>query len=240
MSPSELESVYNDLSQVPQQTAEQAIGQLGQQQAAQGPSAAAMGASGGYGIGNYTYNRLVDPTVQQLSTQLVSTGRSQALNRAISLALSQAQENYRNAYNSYANRPSGNGGGGGGGGDGGNGTITGVDETVSTTGDPASAFTEKQKLDMINSLAYDDKLKMIELATKYGWDANKISELNKKYYGSKNSYYDAGNNKAGISANYGGTYVPAAGGYSLGGGSSNGGSSNTIPFNVFTASIGGI
>lgn len=131
MSPSELESVYNDLSQVPQQTAEQAIGQLGQQQAAQGPSAAAMGASGGYGIGNYTYNRLVDPTVQQLSTQLVSTGRSQALNRAISLALSQAQENYRNAYNSYANRPSGGGGGGnGGGGNGGNGTITGVDETV--------------------------------------------------------------------------------------------------------------
>lgn len=211
MSPSELESVYNDLSQVPQQTAEQAIGQLGQQQAAQGPSAAAMGASGGYGIGNYTYNRLVDPTVQQLSTQLVSTGRSQALNRAISLALAQAQENYRNAYNSYANRPSGNGGGGGNNGNNGNGNITGVDETVSTTGDPASAFTEKQKLDMINSLAYDDKLKMIELGTKYGWDANKISELNKKYYGSKNSYYDTGNNKAGISANYSGTYVPAAG-----------------------------
>ena len=93
---------------------------------------------------------------------------------------------------------------------------------------------------MINSLAYDDKLKMIELATKYGWDADKISELNKKYYGGKNSYYDAGSNKAGISANYGGTYVPAAGGYSVGGGSSNGGSSNTIPFNVFTASIGGI
>lgn len=131
MQPSEIESIYNDLSQIPQQTAEQAIGQLGRQQAAQGPSAAAMGASGGYGIGNYTYNRLVDPAVQQLSTQLVSTGRSQALNRAISLALSQAQENYRNAYNAYANRPSGNGGGGdGGGGNGGNGTITGVDETV--------------------------------------------------------------------------------------------------------------
>ena len=145
MSPSELESVYNDLSQVPQQTAEQAIGQLGQQQAAQGPSAAAMGASGGYGIGNYTYNRLVDPTVQQLSTQLVSTGRSQALNRAISLALSQAQENYRNAYNSYANRPSGNGGGGGdggnGGGNGGDGTITGVDETVTDEMTPTNDVT---------------------------------------------------------------------------------------------------
>lgn len=131
MLPSEIENVYNDLSQIPQQTAEQAIGQLGQQQAAQGPSAAAMGASGGYGIGNYTYNRLVDPAVQQLSTQLVSTGRSQALNRAISLALAKAKENYRDAYNAYVNRPSGNGGGGGGGGgNGGNGNITGVDENV--------------------------------------------------------------------------------------------------------------
>lgn len=131
MSPIELENVYNDLSQVPQQTAEQAIGQLGQQQAAQGPSAAAMG-TGGYGIGNYTYNRLVDPAVQQLSTQLVSTGRSQALNRAISLALSQAQENYRNAYNTYANRAassgSGGGSGSGSGSGGGDGTITGVEE----------------------------------------------------------------------------------------------------------------
>lgn len=143
MSPSELESVYNDLSQIPQQTAEQAIGQLGQQQAAQGPSAAAMGASGGYGIGNYTYNRLVDPTVQQLSTQLVSTGRSQALNRAISLALTQAQDNYRNAYNAYANRASS--GGGSGYGSGANpssgpnsGTITGVDETVADDSAPQS------------------------------------------------------------------------------------------------------
>lgn len=133
MSPQDVEAVYNDLSQVPQQTADQAIGEIGASQAAQGPSAAAMGASGGSGIGDYTYNRLVDPAVQQLRTQLVSTGRSEALNRAINLALQQAQERYRNAYNSYANRPSGSGGGGGGnggGGNGGDGTITGVDETV--------------------------------------------------------------------------------------------------------------
>ena len=133
MSPQDVEAVYNDLSQVPQQTADQAIGEIGASQAAQGPSAAAMGASGGSGIGNYTYNRLVDPAVQQLRTQLVATGRSEALNRAINLALQQAQERYRNAYNSYANRPSGSGGGGGGnggGGNGGDGTITGVDETV--------------------------------------------------------------------------------------------------------------
>lgn len=130
MSPQDVEAVYNDLSQVPQQTADQAIGEIGASQAAQGPSAAAMGASGGSGIGNYTYNRLVDPAVQQLRTQLVATGRSEALNRAINLALQQAQERYRNAYNSYANRPSGGGGGGG------NGTITGVDETVTAERTP--------------------------------------------------------------------------------------------------------
>lgn len=137
MTPDEITATYDTLAQVPQQTAEQAIGQLGQQQAAQGPSAAAMGASGGYGIGNYTYNRLVDPAVQQLSAQLVSTGRSQALNRAISLALAQAKENYRDAYNSYANRPSGGGGGGGNG----NGTITGVDETVTEERTPTKNVT---------------------------------------------------------------------------------------------------
>lgn len=123
MTPQEIQSVYDSLSQVPQQAADQSIGEIGASQAAQGPSAAAMGASGGSGIGNYTYNRLVDPTVQQLRTQLVTEGRSQALNRALNLALQQAQERYRNASNTYANTPSG-------GGVVMNGTITGVDETV--------------------------------------------------------------------------------------------------------------
>ena len=232
MTPQEIQSVYDSLSQVPQQAADQSIGEIGASQAAQGPSAAAMGASGGSGIGNYTYNRLVDPTVQQLRTQLVTEGRSQALNRALNLALQQAQERYRNASNTYANTPSGGGGAVM------NGTITGVDETVSTTGDPPSAFTEKQQLDMINSLAHDDPVKMVEMSLKYGWDPDKISEMNKKYYGGQNSYFDPESNKASISTNYRGTYVPAAGVYSVGGGSSNGGSSNTIPFSVLTASIG--
>ena len=134
MSPQDIEAVYNDLSQVPQQTADQAIGEIGASQAAQGPSAAAMGASGGSGIGNYTYNRLVDPAVQQLRTQLVATGRSEALNRAINLALQQAQERYRNAANTYANSASS--GGGSSSGSGGNGTITGVDETVTAERTP--------------------------------------------------------------------------------------------------------
>ena len=104
MTPQEIQDVYNDLSQVPQNTATQATTELGQSQAARGTSLAQMGASGGNGIGNYTYNRVIDPTVQQLATQLVTTGRSQALNRAIILAQQQASENYQKAYNNYVNR----------------------------------------------------------------------------------------------------------------------------------------
>ena len=197
------------------------------------------------GISSYDYNRWVAPNLNATVSGLRQAGQLLAGQTAMNNMLLAAQDNYNKAIRAARARAAarassgGGGGGGGGGGDTPSDTVTGV--TTESTDDPSrgkTVYTEKQKLDMINSLAYDDKLKMIELATKYGWDADKISELNKKYYGSKNSYYDAGSNKAGISVNYGGTYVPAAGGYSVGGGSSNGGSSNTIPFNVFTASIG--
>ena len=195
------------------------------------------------GISSYDYNRWVAPNLNATIASLRETGAITAGLQTLNNMKADAEANYNKAVEAAKARATAaaSGGGGGGGGNPPSDTVTGA--TTETTDDPAnppSTWTEKQKLDMINSLAYDDKLKMIELATKYGWDADKISELNKKYYGSKNSYYDTGNNKAGISVNYGGTYVPAAGGYSVGGGSSNGGSSNTIPFNVFTASIGGI
>ena len=196
------------------------------------------------GISSYDYNRWVAPNLNATIAGLRETGTITAGLQTLNNMKADAQANYDKALAAAKARAAARAaaaansrGGGGTLSD----TVAGV--TTESTDDPSrgqTVYTEKQKLDMINSLAYDDKLKMIELATKYGWDADKISELNKKYYGSKNSYYDAGSNKAGISANYGGTYVPAAGGYSVGGGSSNGGSSNTIPFNVFTASIGGI
>ena len=196
------------------------------------------------GISSYDYNRWVAPNLNATIAGLREAGTITAGLQTLNNMQADAQANYDKALAAAKARAAARAaaaansrGGGGTLSD----TVAGV--TTESTDDPSrgqTVYTEKQKLDMINSLAYDDKLKMIELATKYGWDADKISELNKKYYGSKNSYYDAGSNKAGISVNYGGTYVPAAGGYSVGGGSSNGGSSNTIPFNVFTASIGGI
>lgn len=194
------------------------------------------------GISSYDYNRWVAPNLNATIAGLRETGVITAGLQTLNNMKADAEANYNNALAAARARAAAraaaaanSGGGGGPLSD----TVAGV--TTESTDDPSrgqTVYTEKQKLDMINSLAYDDKLKMIELATKYGWDADKISELNKKYYGSENSYYDAGSNKAGIGVNYGGTYVPAVSGYSVSGGSSNGGSSNTIPFNVFTASIG--
>lgn len=194
------------------------------------------------GISSYDYNRWVAPNLNATIAGLRETGTITAGLQTLNNMKADAEANYNNALAAARARAAARAAAaansrstGGTLSD----TVAGV--TTESTDDPSrgkTVYTEKQKLDMINSLAYDDKLKMIELATKYGWDADKISELNKKYYGSKNSYYDAGSNKAGISVNYGGTYVPATGGYSVSGGSSNGGSSSTIPFNVFTASIG--
>lgn len=194
------------------------------------------------GISSYDYNRWVAPNLNATIAGLRETGAITAGLQTLNNMKADAEANYNNALAAARARAAARAAAaansrstGGTLSD----TVAGV--TTESTDDPSrgkTVYTEKQKLDMINSLAYDDKLKMIELATKYGWDADKISELNKKYYGSENSYYDAGSNKAGISVNYGGTYVPAVSGYSVSGGSSNGGSSSTIPFNVFTASIG--
>ena len=197
------------------------------------------------GISSYDYNRWVAPNLNATIAGLREAGTITAGLQTLNNMKADAQANYDKALAAAKARAAARAAAAANSRSTGGGTLsdTVAGVTTESTDDPSrgkTVYTEKQKLDMINSLAYDDKLKMIELATKYGWDADKISELNKKYYGSKNSYFDAGNNKAGISANYGGTYVPAAGGYSVGGGSSNGGSSNTIPFNVFTASIGGI
>lgn len=167
MTPQEIQDVYNDLSQVPQNTATQATTELGQSQAARGTSLAQMGASGGNGIGNYTYNRVIDPTVQQLATQLVTTGRSQALNRAITLAQQQASENYQKAYNNYVNRQRARArasyGSGTGTGSSGNGssektsqTITGVTETAENDG-PTSSGTNLNDV----RLNYDEKGNLI-------------------------------------------------------------------------------
>lgn len=138
-------------------------------------------------ISSYDYNRWVSPNLNATIAGLREAGAIAAGMQTLNNMQADAQANYDKALAAAkaraAARATANGGGGGGGGTPSD-TITGV--TTESTDDPSrgeTVYTEKQKLDMINSLAHDDPMKMVELGLKYGWDADKISELNQKYYG---------------------------------------------------------
>lgn len=114
MEAEEIAEVYNTLAPMSTDYANANIERIGQAQSSYGPLAqAAMGDSQTAGVGNYTYNRLVRPTVDTLRDQLIVEGISSALNKQISDSLKAAKENYSNAYKAYS-RKYGSGGSGGG------------------------------------------------------------------------------------------------------------------------------
>lgn len=53
------------------------------------------------GLANYTYNRLLRPTVDTLTTNLVTTGKSQAMDRYLKDELMKAKNAYEDAKNAY-------------------------------------------------------------------------------------------------------------------------------------------
>lgn len=53
------------------------------------------------GLANYTYNRLLRPTVNALTANLVTTGKSQAMDRYLKDKLMEAKNAYEDAKNSY-------------------------------------------------------------------------------------------------------------------------------------------
>ena len=108
MEPQEIAAVYETLAPMATDYANANIERAGQAQASIGPLAeAVMGGNRTAGIGNYTYNRLVRPSVDTLRDQLLVEGYSAALNKQLSDSLNAAKENYNRAAR---NR---NGGGGG-------------------------------------------------------------------------------------------------------------------------------
>lgn len=110
--PQDIVDIYNVLAPMSTDYANANIERAGQAQASYGPLAqAAMGDSQTSGIGNYTYNRLVRPSVDTMRDQLIVSGLSTALNKQISDSLDAARENYNRATRRYNLR------GGGGGGD---------------------------------------------------------------------------------------------------------------------------
>lgn len=108
--PQDIVDIYNVLAPMSTDYANANIERAGQAQSSYGPLAqAAMGDSQTAGIGNYTYNRLVRPSVDTMRDQLIVSGLSTALNKQISDSLDKARENYNRA----ARRHSLSGGGGG-------------------------------------------------------------------------------------------------------------------------------
>lgn len=133
------------------------------------------------GISSYDYNRWVAPNLNATIASLRETGTITAGLQTLNNMKADAEANYNKAVEAAKARATAAASGGGGGGL--SDTVTGA--TTETTDDPAnppSTWTEKQKLDMINSLAHDDPLKMIEYATQYGISADELSALNQKYY----------------------------------------------------------
>lgn len=107
--PQDIVDIYNVLAPMSTDYANANIERAGQAQSSYGPLAqAAMGNSQTAGIGNYTYNRLVRPSVDTMRDQLIVSGLSTALNKQISDSLNAARENYNRAARRYRR-----GGGGG-------------------------------------------------------------------------------------------------------------------------------
>lgn len=117
MTPEEINETYQVLAPMSEGYANANLERVGQAQSSYGPLAqAAMGGSQTAGIGNYTYNRLVRPSVDSMRDQLIVTGLSTALNKQISDSLDAARKNYERSYRNYS-RGSGGGTNGGGGDD---------------------------------------------------------------------------------------------------------------------------
>lgn len=107
--PQDIVDIYNVLAPMSTDYANANIERAGQAQSSYGPLAqAAMGDSQTAGIGNYTYNRLVRPSVDTMRDQLIVSGLSTALNKQISDSLNAARENYNRAARRHRR-----GGGGG-------------------------------------------------------------------------------------------------------------------------------
>ena len=118
MTPEEIIEAYDVLANdVRDYTAQQAQA-IGNSQRSIGGLAEVVANPSGQtsGLANYTYNRLLRPTVNTLSTALETQGRSQGMDRYLKDELMKAKAAYEDAKNSYtvaATTPKTTSGGGG-------------------------------------------------------------------------------------------------------------------------------
>lgn len=103
MSPEEIIQAYDVLVQEGNNYAAQEAAKVGNSQRSIGGLAEAVANPSGQtsGLANYTYNRLLRPTVDSLAASLTTTGLSQGMDRYLKDQLMAAKNNYENARNNY-------------------------------------------------------------------------------------------------------------------------------------------
>lgn len=117
MTPQEIIEAYDVLSNEAKNYVSQQAQIIGNSQRSLGPLAEAVASPSGQtsGLANYTYNRTLRPTVDTLSANLITQGRSQAMDRYLKDELMKAKNAYEDAKNNYtvaATTPKTNSGGG--------------------------------------------------------------------------------------------------------------------------------
>lgn len=103
MTPEEIMQAYDVLVQEGNQYAAQEAAKVGNSQRSIGNFAERVASPSGQtsGLANYTYNRVMRPTVDSLATTLTTTGKSQAMDRYLKDELMKAKNAYEDAKNAY-------------------------------------------------------------------------------------------------------------------------------------------
>lgn len=103
MSPEEIIQAYDVLVQEGNQYAAQEAAKVGNSQRSIGGLAEVVANPSGQtsGLANYTYNRLLRPTVDTLAASLTTTGLSQGMDRYLKDQLMAAKNAYEDAKNNY-------------------------------------------------------------------------------------------------------------------------------------------
>ena len=100
MTPEEIQRLYQTISETIPRQADQGAAQISEQTQAMAPGVAATGGTGGQGLGQYNYNRLLRPTINTLRDQLVLQGRTQAFREGMRSSVAEAQQRYEGAQRS--------------------------------------------------------------------------------------------------------------------------------------------
>ena len=113
MTPEEIMDAYKVVAQDIQNRTANEAARIGNAQRSLGTLAERVASPSGQtsGLANYTYDRLMRPTVDSLAANLETTGYAKGLETFLKNNLRAAKDNYENARNAYTASGGGSGGG---------------------------------------------------------------------------------------------------------------------------------